>query len=411
MGYLAELRTNWRALTAATLGLSVGYTLNNYITNVMSPYLLKDFGWSRSDFALLGLAVIIAAVTQPIAGRLTDAFGVRRVALLGVLAAPLIFLAYSRMSGDFSAFYALYILQIIVVGGVTSVVIYSRLIAQSFDLARGLALGIAAAAPSIAGALGAPLLSSFVEAHGWRQGYWAVAAVSAVVGLIAILMIPGSADRRLARVDAQPSEIGAGEAVSYGVLLRDAAFLLIIGGTLLSNLTLTLQMSQIKVVLSESGVGVAAGSLMLSIYACGVIAGRLICGAALDRFPAHRVAAICLALPAAGLFVLASGTTSPPLLAAAIAVLGLSLGAEGDVGAYLVMRYFRRGIFSSVMGLVLAAYSISGAAGALLLSGMLKGGGSFAPFLLVSGAAAVAGGGLMLALPRTRSHGVTAVAA
>jgi MFS family permease len=397
MGYLAELRWNWRALTAATLGLAVGYTLNNYITNIFLPHLLKEFGWSKADFALLGVSVLIAAVTQPIAGRLTDAIGVRRVALLGVLGSPLFFIAYSRMSGDFHLYAALYIAQIVVVGGTTSVVIYSRLIAQTFDAARGLALGIAAAAPSIAGGLGAPLLSGFVDAHGWRAGYLAVAAASAVIGLGALALVPKEADRPLAKTEGP-----AREGVDYPTLLRDPAFLLLIGAMLLCNLTLTLQMSQIKVVTEEAGIGSAAGSLILTLYAVGVIAGRLICGAALDRYPAHLVGAICLALPAIGLFVLASGTPSAALIAAAVAILGLSLGAEGDVGAYLVMRYFPTGIFSSVMGLVLAAYSLSGAAGAVLLSLTLSGTGQFAPFLVASGVAAVAGGLLLLLLPRTR---------
>jgi MFS family permease len=400
MSYLGELRTHWRALTAASFGLAVGYTLNNYVTNIFLPHLLKAFGWSNANFALLGVTILIAVVTQPVAGRLTDAFGVRRVALLGVLASPLIYVAYSRMSGDFGYFAFLYVLQILVVGGTTSVVVYSRLIAQSFSLARGIALGVAAAAPSIAAAAASPLLSVVIDRHGWRAGYLAVAALSAVVGLAAILLIPRDADRPVGRAPG-----AARPAVDYPVLLRDGALLLILGGMLLGNVTLTLQMSQIKVVAAEAGMSPAAGAMMISIYALGVIAGRLLCGAALDRFPAHIVGAVCLATPAAGLFVLAWGSAAPPsLIVAAVATLGLALGAEGDVGAYLVMRYFRREIFSSVMGLVIAAYSVSGALGAVLLSQVLKLTGGFAPFLTGSGVAALAAGLLLLALPRTRSH-------
>src|SRR5438067_6684701 len=115
MGYLGEFRANWRVLSAVSLGLAVGYTLNNYLTNIFSPHLIKAFGWAKSDFALLGLAVLVAVLVQPAAGRLTDAVGVRRMATVGVICSPLMYIAYSRMTGDFALFFLLYITQIIIV--------------------------------------------------------------------------------------------------------------------------------------------------------------------------------------------------------------------------------------------------------------------------------------------------------
>jgi MFS family permease len=393
MSYFSEFRADWRALAAASVGLAVGYTFTNYVTNIFSPYLIRDLGWAKSDFALLGLIVLVAAVCQPVAGRLADAFGVRRMALVGVIAAPLLFVALSRMNGPFWQFYVINVLQVILVGGTTSAVIYTRLIADRFDRARGVALGIAACAPAVAGALLAPTMSELVEAHGWRTAYLFVAAFVAAAGLLAIALIPGEQAPRGGSV------LVAREGVDYGVLLRDRTFQILIAGMLLCNLTLTLQMTQLKIVLLDIGIDAGASSLMISFYGFGVIVGRLFCGVALDRFPPHAVAAIAMAAPAIGLFMLASNALSVPLAGLAIAILGLATGAEGDVGAYLVMRYFRRAIYGSVFGLLMAALSISGALGALLLSYMLAAsGGSFQPFLITAGIAAVIGGGLFLLL-------------
>jgi predicted MFS family arabinose efflux permease len=236
-------------------------------------------------------------------------------------------------------------------------------------------------------------MSELVEAHGWRTAYLFVAAFVAVAGLLAIALIPGeqAPSGRAAPVER--------EGVDYGVLLRDRTFQILIAGMLLCNLTLTLQMTQLKIVLLDVGIGAGASSLMISFYGFGVIAGRLFCGVALDRFPPHVVAALAMAAPAIGLFMLASGTLTVPLAGLAIAILGLATGAEGDVGAYLVMRYFRRAIYGSVFGLLMAALSISGAVGALLLSFTLAAsGGSFQPFLITAGIAAVIGGGLFVLL-------------
>ncbi len=393
MSYLSEFRSNWRGLTAAGIGLAVGYTFINYVTNIFSPYLIRDLGWAKSDFALLGLVVIVAAICQPLAGRLTDAIGVRRVAAIGVVSGPVLFLLLSQLSGPFWQFYVINVLQVILVGGTTSAVVYTRLIAEKFNVARGVALGVAACAPAIAGLIGAPFLSVLVENYGWRSGYIVVAGFVAVVGLVALALIPR--DSSLVRMETSPRVRGA---VDYRQILRDPAFQLIMAGMLLCNLTLTLQMTQVKIVLLDVGLNAAVASAMISLYAAGVIAGRLACGLALDRYPASIVSALTMAAPAIGLLMLASGASTPLLAGIAVAILGLATGAEGDVGAYLVMRYFPREIYGSVFGLVMSALSLSGAIGALLLSFTLALTGKFTMFLVISAVAAIVGGALFLLL-------------
>jgi len=403
MRYFSEFRINWRALTAASLGLAVGYTFINYVTNIFAPYLIRDLGWDKSDFALLGLIVLVAAVCQPVAGRLTDIVGVRRMALVGAISAPLLFVMLSRMTGPFWQFYAINVLQVILVGGTTSAVVYTRLIADRFDLARGVALGIAACAPAMAGGLLAPAMADLVDTVGWRNGYLCVAGFVAVAGLCAVALIPGEGT-----VPGSPAAARRAERADYRALLRDRTFQLLIAGMLLCNLTLTLQMTQLKIVLLDIGVGGAASSLMISFYGFGVIAGRLLCGAALDRFPPKFVAAAAMSAPAIGLFMLAAGTPNDALTGLAVAILGIATGAEGDVGAYLVMRYFRPEIYGSVFGLVMGALSVSGALGALLLSYTLAvSGGNFRPFLVIAGIAAVAGSALFLLL-KTRPAAIQA---
>ena len=85
MSYIGEFRKSWRALAAAGVGMAAGYLLVNYISNIFTPHLIEEFGWSRGDLARVGATAILGIIGQPIAGRLTDAFGVRRVALVGVI--------------------------------------------------------------------------------------------------------------------------------------------------------------------------------------------------------------------------------------------------------------------------------------------------------------------------------------
>jgi MFS family permease len=145
--YLGELRMHWRSLLAASIGMGCGYMLNMYLGSLFAPHLIEAFGWSRAQFATTGTTILASLIALPIVGRLTDAYGARPMATVGVIATPLIFVGYSLLNGSFAVYFALSVVQIMVVGGTTTSTVYSRLIAQDFDRTRGLALAIAACTP------------------------------------------------------------------------------------------------------------------------------------------------------------------------------------------------------------------------------------------------------------------------
>jgi predicted MFS family arabinose efflux permease len=393
MTYLAEIRAKWRVVLATSVGQASGYSIVTYINNVFTPHLLQEFGWSKSDFALVGVALFFGILIQPITGRLGDSFGVRRVALIGVIGGPLIFVGFSLMTGSLWLFFALTLLHLIFTSGATSVVIYTRLIAKNLTLARGVCLAIAASAAPAVAALCVPALTRFIAANGWRNGYLLVAACTAIGGVLALLLIPPSADV-VERVQLKRQE----NPPDYASILRSRAFLLLIGAVFLCLLSFTLQTTQLKVVLLERGIDSAAGSLAISLFATSTIVGRLLCGVALDRFPAYAVAALFLGLPGVGLSLLAVGPAQPAAMSAAVGLLGLSMGSEGDVWAYLVAKYFRPEVYGTVLGLVFCAMALSTGIGALCLSRMLQWSGGYTPFLVASAALVFIGSGLLLFL-------------
>lgn len=390
--YFGEFRQSWRPLAAASLGMAAGYTINNYLNNIFFPPLMQEFGWNSSNIALIGATMTLSVIFQPLAGRLTDRFGVRRVALFGVIMSAVIYLLMSMMTGSFWVFLLLVMLQIATVTSTTGAVVYSRLIAQSFDRARGMALATAVCAPSVVGALVVPLMTGFIETQGWRSGYLVAAAATLVGGLIAVLIAPG---QRSMPVKARDVGRSGG---SLKTIAKSRAFQLILIGVMACSLSISLQTTQLKVVIMGAGIDSAQASWLISIYAMGVIAGRFLSGAALDTLPTYLVAAVAMALPGVGLLILATGTASLPLLVAAIAVLGVSLGAEGDVAAYLVMRYFPIEVYSTVLGVVIGSIAFAAGIGGLVLSALLRLSGDFTPFLGFSGVAALLGGALFLGL-------------
>ena len=82
------------------------------------------------------------------------------MAIVGVICGPLVFMGLSAMTGPLFLFFLLNLIQILIVGGTTSVTIYSRLIAQEYVSARGMALAIATCTPPAVAAAAVPFLSA-----------------------------------------------------------------------------------------------------------------------------------------------------------------------------------------------------------------------------------------------------------
>ena len=396
MSYLGELRTNWQPLAAATAGLSAGLSLSAYTNAAMAPQFLRAFGWSRSEFVLTGVIALLTFVFLPFYGRLADLFGVRRVAIVGAVGLPACWIAYSLMSGPIWQYFAINV-AVIALGVTTTPAVYSRIVATRFEKARGLALAVAISGPPLLGAISAPALDAINRNYGWRIGCLAIAFAIGVIGAIAILLIPPE-DRTVKRARGERKARN-----DYREMGSSPVFWILLSGVLLCNLYHTVTTSQLGVVLGDSAGMEDAVALLISIFAIAVIAGRFVCGVALDRLPAHLVAAMAMGLPGVGCFLIASSWDSFAVLVVAVFCLGTAWGAEGDVIAYLVSRRFGLEIYSTVLSVLMAAIGVSSALGAAILSRTLRDNPSFNGFLVFAGSAALVGGAAFLLLGRQRT--------
>jgi MFS family permease len=395
MAYFAELRQNWRPLLAATIGMASGMSMVGMVTTTIVPSLISDVGWSKADFAAVGVLALATAFVFPFVGRLTDVVGVRLTALIGQVILPLIYLAYSLMDGRLGVYIAIFALQSLLCVTTTSTV-YTRLAVQYVVKARGLALAIVASGPAIAGIALAPILNHYVEVNGWRAAYQAVAICTAIAGLVCFLLIPSSsapakplatAPKRRARDD-------------YPMIFRTPAFWILVVAMLLCNLPQTILLVQLKLLLLANHITGEGAAVMLSTVSIGMLAGRFVTGIALDRFRPYPVSFFSLALPSMGLFIIASSYDAPAVLTFAVFCLGFAFGAEGDIVAFLVARHFGVAVYSSTLGLLTAVMSFSTASGAALLSFTLARTGGYELYLVIVGVAVLIGATAILMLGR-----------
>lgn len=399
--YFGELLQNWRVLLAAGLGMAVGLQMFSYITSIFAPFLIKEFGWARSTFALIGFTMLVTLPTMPIAGRLADRFGAKRMAAIGVALLPLVIWSFSRIDGQFRTYFVCSA-GVMAVGCLTSPVTYTRLIVEKFDKARGLALTIVMSAPALTGIFVPPFLTGFMADHGWRDAYQVLAAFVLVAGVIAILLIPKGCG------DAPPRKVKAASAPRerhFGEVLATPAFWAIFAGVLLTTLHTPLHGSQFVVLLNEQGLDGMAAARMVQVYSLGTLIGRIACGLALDHYSSRIVAALSMVLPAFGLSLLASPFDAAWAIGLAVFLVGVTVGAEGDLLSFLVGRYFRMEIFGTALGLCYCALYVASLSGVMLNSALLRAYDTFAPFLWITAGSVLIGSLLFLRLPEKATEG------
>jgi cyanate permease len=141
--------------------------------------------------------------------------------------------------------------------------------------------------------------------------------------------------------------------------------------------------------LSDKGLSPHSAALGSSLIGAAVLIGRAGTGYLLDRFLASRLAAIFFGGSALGVAVL--WLANSQLMLAGAFLVGLGLGAEVDIIAYITSRYFGLLDFGKVYSSALAAFALAGALGPLVMGAGFDRTGSYRdPLILFFVAAAVA---------------------
>jgi MFS family permease len=378
MSYFGEILSNWNRLLGTCIALGSGAALSFFTVSLFGPALIADLGWSKANFALIGSVPLISLFTLPFIGRFADKVGPRVAGAFGFTVLTCCFLALAMMSGRLWEFLAINAV-LGVFGVMTSSLVFGRVIIDRFDKARGIALSIMMSTSPLAGAIVTPVIGRVIADHGWRMGYFTLAAMSATGGIIALILIGSAAKSGVA--PARP--IVRFTRAELRGFVGNPVFIMLMAGMLLVNVPQTFASSQLKLVALDKGLNDSASTWLVSLYPLGSIAGRLMCGLALDRVKPHLVAAMTLGLPVLSYIVFTTHFPAFWLLVAATLAIGLAQGAEGDVGAYIISRRFDAVNFSLLYAFMNMMVAAGTAIGSLFLSATLHGGYDFRPYIVV----------------------------
>ncbi|MRV70534.1 MFS transporter [Duganella sp. FT92W] len=404
-----EFKLGWRALLVAVAGVStsVNATLLYGFSAMLGP-LEQAFGWTRAElqpaitFLFLG-----AIVSSQVVGWLNQRYGLRRVTLLSLAALTCGFLLLTQLRGSVWSLY-LGFMAIAWAGLGTLQVTWTNLVNLWYERNRGLALAITLSGTGIAAIAMPPLVTYVAQAWGWQGGFVVMALTSSLIAmpLVALWMRAPHAAAAAAAAAADGAGSGALPAppaltgLSFRAGLRSAKFWRCnIGLTLVVSAILGIVTNGVPI-LRERGMSAMEAGQIFSSFGISLILGRVVVGYLVDRLWAPGVAAVALLLPAVGcvLFGLAGG--SVPLLVLATLLVGIGAGAEFDLAAFLVARFFGLREYGRLFGVHLGLITLGSSLSPLLFGAMYKMTGSYVALLAYCTICFTVGALLLLTLGR-----------
>lgn len=366
----------WWFVITGFLTLLFGTTSVNVLFNIVGEPMSAEFGWDRSTISNgLSIETVFVGISIVVLGFLIDRFGPRLPSVPMALLFGVGLMAMAAMPANTTLFYLLCV--IIGAGaGAVNPVAHSTVVSAWFKDRRGLALGILMAGLGACGVI-MPYIANWVLSWGsWRLTFLIVGALCTVipVGVYAfVTRMPETHDAE--RMAARAQGTTAGESLWTIAKKYRQFWLLSLSIFLVSSATFGL-MSAVVPMTTDKGIAQAAAVTALSVLSLASVGARLVTGYLLDRIYAPIVAAAIFAICAVGVFILIS-STSPGLIILGAALVGLGLGAEGDVLAYMCSRYFPQHSYGRVLGFIYFLYAQGSAFGIFLLGQIFRATGSY----------------------------------
>jgi MFS family permease len=343
-----RLRNPWWIVVGSVLGLMVGNgPIMQFTFGVLLKPISDEFRWDRATVSsAIVVGLCMTGLMTPVVGGIVDRWGIRPIALPAITLFALAVASVSLVPASIPLFIMLYAIMGIFAAGQTPL-IYAKSISASFDERRGLALGIAMAGVGLGAALVPQFAQALVGSFGWRGAYVGLGLITFALAFPAVALF-----------------------------LREPAP--VVGGIVdrvESNVVLY------RILLTDRGVSPQMATSALSTAGVALILGRLLAGYLLDRIFAPYVALVFFLLPLVGILILYS-TTNTTVAALATVLIGMGLGAEVDLIAFLISRYLGMRWFGEIYGFLFAIFMLANGLGPFVMGLSFDKAGSYNPCLI-----------------------------
>ena len=356
--------------------------------------LSEEFSWSRAQVSLgFSLSLIVLSAALPIIGRLVDRYGARKIIFPSALLFGAGLTSFYFLSNSLWHFYGIYIF-LGIVGSGTAAVPYYKVVSQWFDRRRGLALGLTMGGAGLGFFIMPSLSYALIATFGWRIAYALLGAAVVVVTLPVVGLFLKEHPQMMGfqpdgepNVTERPREEKPADGLGAREVWRSSTFWVLSLALFLVSLSLNGCLIHMVPLLTDRGISPQGAALTASVLGGSTLLGRVTTGYLLDRFFATNIAVCFFGLAALGVLLFWSGVSHPLTYIAAVLV-GIGIGAEGDIMPYLVGRYFGLMAFGEIYAYVLAIYTLGAVVGPVLMGLGFDSTGSYdsvlGPFLIIT---------------------------
>jgi MFS family permease len=375
----------WIVVGAAAVGLFFGGPpIVVFSFSVFLKPLSQEFHAGRGAISLaFTIHNFIGALGAPLIGWLVDRYGARRVVVPGLALLGLVLISALKIGSDLWQLYVFYLLTGLL-GPATAPVSYSAVVSRWFDRRRGLALGLIMAGMGVATAVVPPVLQRLIATFGWRAAFAAAGCAMLLIptATVAAFLQEDPKQKGLlpdGRGQVSTGKIADGNApgMEWSEIWRTRLFWLLIAAFCLVGAGVHACTVHMAALLNDRGLTAREAALGSSMVGVAIIFARLSSGYLQDRFFAPRVAIAIFGLSALGMALLWTGSGGAVALTAAFLV-GLGIGAETDIIAFLISRYFGLRALGTAFGFAFGSYVFSGGIGGLLMGAGFDRTGSYA---------------------------------
>ena len=338
-----ELKGKSLLLFASALGLTTGMSATMfYSLGAFIPSLQQEFGWSRSELSFGATVLTLSLfIVGSFVGRLCDRYGAALVGTVSLVSHALAIVLLASQMNNLYQFWIGYFV-IAVLGAGSTPIVMVRPISACFDRARGFSLGLALTGAGVAGFWVPRLVAGVVETYGWREAYYALAAVA-----LAASPIVWAGFRHLPELTPhQTFQQTQGD--THSAARRTAVYWLLSAIGLMMALGVAGIIVHLIPIFIDLGLTMVNAAAIASILGITSVVGRLVIGYLLDHLPMVLVSSAVLLLASTGIFLLWQFGLQFAWLATAL--LGLAAGAEVDLIAYLTVSYFGRRHYGAIYG-------------------------------------------------------------
>lgn len=379
----AEWREGWGIVLTAAIGVGIGGIFYPFVGAIMHG-LQEAYGWSRGDIAFgVTLITITHLFTNAPMGILVDKFGSRRVALWGIWAFALSFSSLGLAGPGIGSWYIACVLFGIAGHGVSPIV-WTGGVVRSFAVYRGMALALTLTGGAVMVAITPTLVVWLVDLLGVSWTFSAVGMMGALLMFVSTLWLYKEKFRPL-KTSAVVSQNETSQTPGYTV--REAVgtinfWKMVVAFTLIAACAGTF-MIHIQPMLLDSGLTPATAATVAFFMGPAMMVGRLGTGILFDYFDPRVITGLAFTLPVFAALMLLSLDGNYLMSAMTGAVVGLCLGAEIDVIAYLTSRYFGIGSYGKLFSIMLVFYSIGMGTGSGMAGYMYDFMGSYDLYLML----------------------------